>query len=170
MGQRLMRIGERGGPGIDDVFARHQHAGLRLMRELRFALAQFIAVDVSHVNDAIRMGLGDDAIELRLFVGVPCNDESRTLHQWQVQPVADVEIFGIARPHAGQFSAARGRIEPRMEQRAVALGGAAQDVRAAFQQNAGQARHGEAPEDGKTHHTAADHRNVEAPLHAPILH
>ena len=61
------------------------------------------------------------------------------------------------------------RVEAGVEQRAVALGGAAQDVRAALQQHAGQARHGEAAQDGEAHHAAADHRDVEAPLHGAIL-
>ena len=169
MGQRLMRIGERCRPGIDDMLSRHQNGLLCGRRKMRLPLAQFGLGDPANVGHAIGMGLHDDPVELADLLIRPGGDKGRAFHQRQVEPLADRQIFGVARLHAGQFQASRWRIETRVKQRAVALGSTTQDIRAAFQQHAGEPRHREAAQDGKAHHAAADHRNVETPLHGPIL-
>jgi hypothetical protein len=83
----------------------------------------------------------------QLFL-VPGDDQRAGLDQRQVEAVADRVVFAIAGLHAGDFQRARRRVEAGVQDGAVALAGAGEDVLAGFQQQRLQPGDGEAPEDG----------------------
>ena len=90
------------------------------------------------------MGLLDNAGQGGEFRLIPRHDNGGAFNEGQIELLADAEIFGITGFHAAQLKTFRRRVKARVEECAVALGGAGQDVTAAFQQNAFQSGNGEA--------------------------
>ena len=151
------------------MFTGHKHAAQGMLCQFRFLQAQFGLRNGPHVGNAILVGLLDNAGQGGEFRFIPRHDNGGAFNQGKIELLADAEIFGIASFHAAEFEAFRRRIKARMEKRAVALGGAGQDIAAAFQQNAFQSGDGKSAQQGKPHHATTDHRNIELLLHSLSL-
>ena len=70
-------------------------------------------------------------------------------------------IFRVARGDTGRFQRSGRRVEAGVQDRAVALGGAIQNLRRFLQQRCARAFKGEPARDGASYHAPADHDRVE---------
>lgn len=161
MGQRLLQIGERRGPRVDQMFPGDPHRAEHVAGQLRLQRQDLVATDLADVIDTVAVGLLDDSRQARQILVAPCRHQGAGFQQRQVEARMDVAVFAIALLHAGQFDAAGRRVETGMEDRAVALAGTGEDVGAFFQQDHPRTFQGEAAGHGATHHASADHCNVE---------
>ena len=73
----------------------------------------------------------------------------------------DLQIFGMAGRYAGRLECAGRRVEAGMQDVAVRLRGAVEDVRRLLHPAHPCAVESEAARDGAAHYARADHRNVE---------
>lgn len=128
MGQRLLQIGERRGPGVDQMLTGDPHRTEHIAGQLRLQRQDLVATDLADVIDTVAVGLLDDGRQARQILVAPCRHQGAGFQQRQVEARMDVAVFAIALLHAGQFDAAGRRVETGMEDRAVALAGTGEDV------------------------------------------
>ena len=142
------------------MFAGDQEPGLRGVRKPRFALSDVARIHRRDRN-AIIGRLGAQGVEPTHIRIRPSDDHRIGFKNGQVQPVLDFEVFGIAVSHAAAFQRPRRRIEPRMQDRAVAFAGAIENVGGFFQHHDARAIQRKPARDGAADDARADHGDVE---------
>ena len=128
---------------------------------MRLACQDLRRTQHAHVADAVRPRLHFDPVETGEVLLRPGHHHRARLQQRQVHPLADLEIFAIARLNAGEFQAVRRRIEAGVQQGAVRLACARKNVgRALQQQHAGSIQR-KAARHGATDHPAAHDGDID---------
>ncbi len=158
---RLPQIGQRRRPGIDHVLAGYQQRPQAARGKLGLAGEKLGPVEPAHVGDAVAARLRLDGVELGEVGLAPGHDRGPGLQQRQVQPLADGEVLGVALAHALQLEASRRGVEAGVQERAVGLAGAGQDVGGAFQDDDAQPAQRQPARDRAADHARPDHGDVE---------
>src|SRR5262249_44879236 len=79
MGDSLQHVGQRGRPGIDDVFAGDNDGGECVLPKMRLAAPKLRRVDGVHVDEAVALGVRKDRRQPRRLRLAPGDQETAGL-------------------------------------------------------------------------------------------
>ena len=115
----------------------------------------------NHAFDPVGVRVGEEigqAGQLRLGPG---DEQRRGLDERQVEAVADTKVLVVACADAGELQAVRRRVVAGVQDRAVALARAREDVGPALEQDRARTSEREGAQHRAAHHPAADNRDLE---------
>ena len=167
--QRLRQIGQRGRPRVDHMLAHHLDGGREMRGKAGDQRARLLPGQKPQRRDPVRAALIGDPFQHPGFGVCPGADKRARLHQRQAEVAVDGQVFRAPLLHEGQFQTARGRVKAGVQDRAVGLRRARQDVRPALDQHHARACQREPARHGAADDTAADDGEVERQVR-PVAH
>ena len=143
------------------MLAGHQQRPAHRGNQMRLASQDLRRTQHAHVADAVRPRLHFDSGETGEVLLRPSHHHGARLQQRQVHPLADLEIFAIARLNAGKFQAVRRRIEAGVQQGAVRLACTRENVGRTLQQQHASSVQRKTARHGATDHPAAHNGHID---------